>query len=1233
MLKKLISLLLMISLLAALCVVSPASADEIVLKQLITSAGTIASGFNPTGVFSAAASVTTETTNLTSGITGAWKVSGNSTLPWGHGIYTTAGQAWDNSYDWTGKASLSFYINPLSSDINGCNVGLFILGNDWKKIYIELPLSDYVTANINEWQYIVIPFSDFNTKGILKTPQHTGISAFIWTALNGVEFSSETVTSSNIFRVSDLKVTEGGAVTPPQPPADVDVTGVNDITGANTVTNGQTSQYTTSVIPSNATNKGITWSVINGTGSAAISTGGLLFATAEGTVTIKASANGDLTKYNEKIVTITAIPSSGNVEKQVITTAGSLGSGFNQTGLSAFGSASIPVNAGSGSFPSGVTGALKMSGLTSNWVVGYYTSAGGAWDRNKNWAVVGRLDFWIKPLDASAADAKVGVFTLGGDWKGIAQVISLADYIDIGKLSEWQQVKIPFSDLAAKGVLLQPSHGNLVTYAWNDVNGVIITGSPLSAQTALFDFSDVKIVSIDPTQAKADFSGKNTVIRPYEKIEITFDKEMDTDTFIPSNFGINGGAAVSGMTWGAQGRSVELQFSTALSFNTSYIIQILDGLKGINGNSIDSSTRSFTFTTSQQPLAYITDISASGSPNVNMIASFNTSGDIFAVLYDSTGNVKAISYAKQSGAINASFTSVLPSDYIDVFMWDSISGMLLKSSIYRISSSKIFIPTYGVNPTAVSINDFEVRNNTTTFKADISGKLNASDKSMVPVILAKADFNLDTLTSGTVDLSNIVHIENILSGSDGSFKKSVSIANSASYTVYAGIEKGGFAAEKDFLYVDPAVVQDLLSDTKLNAPNLTAADAKGYLENTDLGLILTDYNSTVVDKDKVSSLFVKYKISDFSDVSQVQVLLDKAVGMVLLDKETDAAKMADHIAKYGASSEINASLLSAYNTSMVSSVKNQIVTLAMAADFSDETKINQGFGSACAVALVNSPANTWGIIKNILTVDYSSYVSINPALITSAGVDEASVYKGMLNKNYANHPAMEADYLSIIASLQSNKPSSGSAGGGGGGTRTVSAPPVLVPYMPELEDISDTDNGFDDLGSVSWAVEAINILADKGVISRADKFRPNDNITRAEFTKLVIMGFSLLDSEAACEFSDVSENDWSYSYIASAKEAGIVNGMDENTFAPDQNISRQDMAVIIYKAIQAKINASEAEEFADQNEISDYAKEAVMSMKAYGIVNGMGDNLFVPKSFATRAEASVIIHKSVNAAK
>ena len=109
------------------------------------------------------------------------------------------------------------------------------------------------------------------------------------------------------------------------------------------------------------------------------------------------------------------------------------------------------------------------------------------------------------------------------------------------------------------------------------------------------------------------------------------------------------------------------------------------------------------------------------------------------------------------------------------------------------------------------------------------------------------------------------------------------------------------------------------------------------------------------------------------------------------------------------------------------------------------------------------------------------------------------------------------------------------------------------------------------------------------------------------------------------DFMDVNTDSWYYSAVAAAYANGIINGKDDGSLGIGENITREDMAVMAYRAL--KLSGNEACTFKDSEDISEYARDAVGAMSKLGIINGFDDNTFGPKSHATRAQAAKIVYE------
>jgi hypothetical protein len=164
-----------------------------------------------------------------------------------------------------------------------------------------------------------------------------------------------------------------------------------------------------------------------------------------------------------------------------------------------------------------------------------------------------------------------------------------------------------------------------------------------------------------------------------------------------------------------------------------------------------------------------------------------------------------------------------------------------------------------------------------------------------------------------------------------------------------------------------------------------------------------------------------------------------------------------------------------------------------------------------------------------------------------------------------------------------------------------------------------------------WAKDAISALGARGIVKGVGdgEFNPNGQVTRAEFITMLMNMFELSDESATTSFSDVKQEEWYHGNIATAQKLGIVNGKPNGRFGVHENITREDMAVMVYKAIQIKqlaLASGEATAFKDQANIASYAKQAVKAIQGAGIINGVGNDEFAPKKNASRAEAAVMIY-------
>ena len=270
-------------------------------------------------------------------------------------------------------------------------------------------------------------------------------------------------------------------------------------------------------------------------------------------------------------------------------------------------------------------------------------------------------------------------------------------------------------------------------------------------------------------------------------------------------------------------------------------------------------------------------------------------------------------------------------------------------------------------------------------------------------------------------------------------------------------------------------------------------------------------------------------------------------------------------------------------------------------------------------------------VKDII-LDFTTYFPIDRASYDKLSSVKQGYLIGQISGTSYSSCVAAADAFDEMIYTLSEGSSGGSTGGGGGGRKPTGGMTTVVPEdNKEAEDKSKKDVSFRDLAEAKWAEEAILFLCERGVINGNPDgtFKPNDNITRAEFVKLIAAAIELPLSSTDIIFGDVSADSWYAPYVAAVSLEGIVNGDEYGNFNPEANITRQDMVTMLYRAVGAESGKASKISFTDRGKISDYAEAAVGYFADKAIVNGFEDGSFGPLQNATRAEAAMIFYKLI----
>jgi hypothetical protein len=209
--------------------------------------------------------------------------------------------------------------------------------------------------------------------------------------------------------------------------------------------------------------------------------------------------------------------------------------------------------------------------------------------------------------------------------------------------------------------------------------------------------------------------------------------------------------------------------------------------------------------------------------------------------------------------------------------------------------------------------------------------------------------------------------------------------------------------------------------------------------------------------------------------------------------------------------------------------------------------------------------------------------------------------------------------------------------GGGGGGATL-PPPTLTPDISSPVPTEDTLSGsvrkFDDVKPGDWFYDAVQFVAGKGITQGVSVtpslYDPKGTVTRAQFITMLCRAYDI-DERNGDNFADAG-NTWYTGYLAAAKQLGISNGVGDNKFAPDNEITREEMVVLLYnyvKSVGSVSTVNSTHTYADGSQISSWAIEGVAFATEKQWVKGKDNNRFDPKGTATRAELAQIFYNAI----
>lgn len=512
---------------------------------------------------------------------------------------------------------------------------------------------------------------------------------------------------------------------------------------------------------------------------------------------------------------------------------------------------------------------------------------------------------------------------------------------------------------------------------------------------------------------------------------------------------------------------------------------------------------------------------------------------------------------------------------------------------------------------------------------DCTGLVTAQDSRIVSIKVINKDDGNKILWAGVVT-----------SDKDGNFTKFLgiheSMVSSERCTVEILFDAKGmdepYAVEKTFVKMSAA--QDKVSGLRAAANAIDYVMEDNSADFEKLGVWVKEYKSasTEVQEDIATALeSVKSQINAENAAKTINgiylmkmlpTLSDKEASALIKRFDEEVSELSINLSKTDGDKKTFAQFSESEREWIVKFVFDNTTHGSVLSNFSAfETWLKKGMVLSC----VNTMQYTE--LKNLFLGNTTVLENNLSGLEKASNLDLQGITKNSKKNPYTDIPTLVEDICDLLKPTQQG---GGSSGGGGGGSTNMGT--VEIPKNDTEEEVLNEEL-FVDLNGFDWAKNELEELYKLGVINGVGNkcFAPSKNVTREEFVKLISKAFSLEEKSGKTSFADVNMNEWYAPYIYTGVSAGIINGISETMFGVGNNITREDMAVIIYRTLKnygKELNVGQSD-FADEAEIADYAKEAVEALYGAGVINGVGESRFSPKTYASRAEASVIIYRCV----
>ncbi len=423
-------------------------------------------------------------------------------------------------------------------------------------------------------------------------------------------------------------------------------------------------------------------------------------------------------------------------------------------------------------------------------------------------------------------------------------------------------------------------------------------------------------------------------------------------------------------------------------------------------------------------------------------------------------------------------------------------------------------------------------------------------------------------------------------------------------------------------------INDILDEVEAGTKTEEAAhsEIKAILQTCSVMLLSVDGDAEVLTTPGYYDLYTTLvmELPQAEDNEEFANNLDTAAAICFLNEgEITAEEMMD---TYSENMNLESVDGYAYYKDADNKVKGKLKTKLQ--EFSDDIDSYEGFKDAFSGAALFTELNETNGTEGKIRVLNSYTQILDLSEFNKSKNDQAKVVKNITNGiesgRITDVEDINEELATFIEKETGGNSSSSSSLSSSGLPLDYNANPV--PTTGNSATYVPNNTSFNDLASYEWAIPSIERLAKLGVLNgvSADSFEPARNITRAEFAKILCGCLAIEESTMSIAFADVTEDAWYYGYVSALLQRGIVSGKSEGLFAPNDYITREEMATIVYRASKKLYDTADilSPAYSDYDTVSEFAKEAVSVLSYYGHMNGMPDGSFAPASNATRAEAA-----------